>query len=97
MVLLIIIPMKNGYFIGNIPDIFRQTQIVHVRVGVKNWWKGVVGVNTGWIWMVRNPSGVNTGVSTSLWLSAWSKARKPFNNVHMQCHRADWVHERQNK
>ena len=27
MVLLIIIPMKNGYFIGNIPNIFRQTQI----------------------------------------------------------------------
>ena len=26
MVLLIIIPMKNGYFIGNIPKIFRQTQ-----------------------------------------------------------------------
>ena len=25
MVLLIIIPMKNGYFIGNIPNIFRQT------------------------------------------------------------------------
>ena len=24
MVLLIIIPMKNGYFIGNIPNIFRQ-------------------------------------------------------------------------
>ena len=28
MVLLIIIPMKNGYFIGNIPNIFRQTQIL---------------------------------------------------------------------
>ena len=27
MVLLIIIPMKNGYFIGNIPNIFRQTHI----------------------------------------------------------------------
>ena len=27
MVLLIIIPMKNGYFIGNIPNIFRHTQI----------------------------------------------------------------------
>ena len=26
MVLRIIIPMKNGYFIGNIPNIFRQTQ-----------------------------------------------------------------------
>ena len=26
MVLLIIIPIKNGYFIGNIPNIFRQTQ-----------------------------------------------------------------------
>ena len=30
MVLLIIIPMKNGYFIGNIPNIFRQT---HLEVG----------------------------------------------------------------
>ena len=27
MVLLIIIPMKNGYFIGNIPNIFRQSHI----------------------------------------------------------------------
>ena len=27
MVLLVIIPMKNGYFIGNIPNIFRQTHI----------------------------------------------------------------------
>ena len=26
MVLLIVIPIKNGYFIGNIPNIFRQTQ-----------------------------------------------------------------------
>ena len=29
MVLLIIIPMKNGYFIGNIPNILRQTQLDH--------------------------------------------------------------------
>ena len=28
MVLLIIIPFLNGYFIGNIPYIFRQTQIL---------------------------------------------------------------------
>ena len=28
MVLLIIIPMKNGYFIGNIPNIFRQTPMI---------------------------------------------------------------------
>ena len=28
MVLLIIIPMKNGYFIGNIPNIFRQTHMI---------------------------------------------------------------------
>ena len=27
MVFLIIIPMKNGYFIGGIPNIFRQTHI----------------------------------------------------------------------
>ena len=32
MVLLIIIPMKNGYFIGNIPNIFRQTHIMIVRL-----------------------------------------------------------------
>ena len=30
MVLLIIIPMKNGYFIGNIPNIFRQTRMFSV-------------------------------------------------------------------
>ena len=29
MVLLIIIPMKNGYFIGNIPNIFRQTHMLN--------------------------------------------------------------------
>ena len=28
MVLLIIIPMKNGYFIGNMPNIFRQTHMI---------------------------------------------------------------------
>ena len=27
MVLLIIIPFLNGYFIGNIPNIFRQTHV----------------------------------------------------------------------
>ena len=32
LVLLIIIPMKNGYFIGNIPNIFRQTQIKSNKV-----------------------------------------------------------------
>ena len=31
LVLLIIIPMKNGYFIGNIPNIFRQTHIYGSR------------------------------------------------------------------
>ena len=30
MVLLIIIPMKNGYFIGNIPNIFRQTHLYEI-------------------------------------------------------------------
>ena len=35
MVLLIIIPMKNGYFIGNIPNIFRQTQVVPFAVREK--------------------------------------------------------------
>ena len=34
MVLLIIIPFLNGYFIGNIPNIFRQTHI-SVRIEVK--------------------------------------------------------------
>ena len=33
MVLLIIIPMKNGYFIGNIPNIFRQTHVSWLSVG----------------------------------------------------------------
>ena len=33
MVLLIIIPMKNGYFIGNIPNIFRQTQYITSLLG----------------------------------------------------------------
>ena len=30
MVLLIIIPFLNGYFIGNIPNIFRQTHMKNV-------------------------------------------------------------------
>ena len=34
MVLLIIIPMKNGYFIGNIPNIFRQT---HLSIRNDDW------------------------------------------------------------
>ena len=29
MVLLIIIPFLNGYFIGNIPNIFRQTHVMY--------------------------------------------------------------------
>ena len=29
MVLLIIIPFLNGYFIGNIPNIFRQTHLIY--------------------------------------------------------------------
>ena len=33
MVLLIIIPFLNGYFIGNIPNIFRQT---HLDVDLAN-------------------------------------------------------------
>ena len=36
MVLLIIIPMKNGYFIGNIPNIFRQTHIHTVNQRSQN-------------------------------------------------------------
>ena len=43
MVLLIIIPFLNGYFIGNIPNIFRQTQILYDRVNLDPhrcflWW-----------------------------------------------------------
>ena len=34
MVLLIIIPFLNGYFIGNIPNIFRQTHIPRLAVFV---------------------------------------------------------------
>ena len=33
MVLLIIIPLFNGYFIGNIPNIFRQTHMAGLGVG----------------------------------------------------------------
>ena len=36
MVLLISIPMKNGYFIGNIPNIFRQTHMAVVRISFAN-------------------------------------------------------------
>jgi len=31
MVLLIIIPFLNGYFIGNIPNIFRQTHMAYLE------------------------------------------------------------------
>ena len=38
MVLLIIIPFLNGYFIGNIPNIFRQTHIsIAWTVGLCLW------------------------------------------------------------
>ena len=36
MVLLIIIPMKNGYFIGKINHIFRQTHVDPVFLAVEN-------------------------------------------------------------
>ena len=32
MVLLIIIPFLNGYFIGNIPNIFRQTHMIVISI-----------------------------------------------------------------
>ena len=35
MVLLIIIPMKNCYFIGNIPNIFRQTHLIMIRIPLR--------------------------------------------------------------
>ena len=34
MVLLIIIPMKNGYFIGNIPNIFRQKYLHMIQMHI---------------------------------------------------------------
>ena len=46
MVLLIIIPMKNGYFIGNIPNIFRQTHLFNsVSVHFRKAKDIVLGVN----------------------------------------------------
>ena len=39
MVLLIIIPMKNGYFIGNIPNIFRHTQFGIDLVALSKLWR----------------------------------------------------------
>ena len=36
MVLLIIIPMKNGYFIGNINPISRQTQVYEIENSPRN-------------------------------------------------------------
>ena len=39
MVLLIIIPFLNGYFIGNIPNIFRQTHIDRFTDKVRRSWK----------------------------------------------------------
>ena len=60
----------------------------------KSWCKRVVervvGVNTGWCEMLSVQRRV-----CLLWLSARSKVRKPFDNVHMQCYRADWIHEKQ--
>ena len=38
MVLLIIIPMKNGYFIGKINPIFRQTHLWWGHSFVTGWW-----------------------------------------------------------
>ena len=32
MVLLIIIPFLNGYFIGNIPNTFRQTHVLYPKI-----------------------------------------------------------------
>ena len=43
MVLLIIIPMKNGYFIGNIYPIFRQTQMATLEM---------IHYGTTWYYMV---------------------------------------------
>ena len=36
MVLLIIIPMKNGYFIGNIPNIFRQAHMDGIEMSLRD-------------------------------------------------------------
>ena len=40
MVLLIIIPKINGYFIGNIPNIFRQT---HIYIYIVQLWPPYLG------------------------------------------------------
>ena len=47
MVLLIIIHMKNGYFIGNIPNIFRQTHIVEYEYEYDELypWRGNLALN----------------------------------------------------
>ena len=49
MVLLIIIPMTNGYFIGNIPNIFRQTQIRPLTQKNDRWVTELCGLPIG-IW-----------------------------------------------
>ena len=62
MVLLIIIPFLNGYFIGNIPNIFRQTQISHGHpfgcrpltpsddIGTR-WWPSCDGWRRPWAYL----------------------------------------------
>ena len=53
MVFMIIIPMKNGYFTGNIPNIFRQTHMVekmdNLEVSMRSW--GIPKI-AGLIWFI---------------------------------------------
>ena len=39
MVFIVMIPMENGYFIGNIPNIFRQTHMLPSGKHTKNYGK----------------------------------------------------------
>ena len=55
MVLLIIIPMKNCYFIGNIPNIFRQTHIyiymvidIGEAIAARIWLKPLMKLSGWW-------------------------------------------------
>ena len=55
MVLLIIIPTSNGYFIGNMPNIFRQTQMVEQESSTTAtlWWTNITMENHHFSW--ENP------------------------------------------
>ena len=54
MVLLIIIPFLNGYFIGNIPNIFRQTHIDYLYIYLSGY-AGYIGYYGLFIPKSQNP------------------------------------------